>query len=281
MDIVPHRRRQRAALGGALLGSAARAIVDGVRIKNMEQLVRRAAGAGADRLQVEARYPKSRNAVQRKMGPQQTRRLPDGDISKPSSSSYSGTPGVIIGQSPVVAPLRIRAEGIIKLTNTAANICDTYLRVALDDGLGTTSGTIAAYCPRLASYKPLFRRYQLKKLTLQWVPSVSDTVDGAVAVCYDTDIRLGQINTVGNALLRPAHFMTPMRMAGGRLVFTPRTRVDKEERYCATATSGGTTRAPEETQYGTIAVVADNTLANGAAVGYLRIMVDVEFTDQI
>lgn len=289
MEIVTSGGRRRAVVRSGL--AAANARENQAKLELAVKIANRAADAALKRVMADARNPKSKSALASKYGPGSGAMVPNGGGGRKGgggggfgdyggSGSGSNT-GIIIGQSPRMPPMRIRAEGIIKLTNTAANICDTYLRVALDDGLGATTGTLAAYCPRLTSYKGLFRRYQLKGLLLQWVPSVADTVDGAVAVAYDTDIRLGNLSTVSNVLLRPIHFMTPMRMAGGRLTFRPTSQVDKEERYCATATSGGTTRAVEETQYGSVAIVAENALANGATIGYLRIVMDVQFSDQI
>lgn len=249
-------------------------MVDGVRVQRQIAAARRAAANASFQLQTDTQAaPKPKHTRKKK---QQA-----GDGAAAGGSWTGGAPGIIIGPTPPLPPMRVRAEGLIKLTNTGTNICDTYLRVALDDGTGATTGTIALYCSRLASYKPLFRRYRLVKLHLQWVPSTADTADGAVGVCYDTDIRLGQLNTISNTMLRPCHFMTPIRVGGGRLTFVPKARVDKEERYCTTATSGGTTRSVEETQYGTIGIVSDNGLANGVGIGYLRMVADVEFTDQI
>lgn len=288
MEIVTSGGRRRAVVRSGLARANARE--NQAKLELAVKIANRAADAALQRVMAEARNPKSTSSFASKFGPGNGAKVPNGGSRKGGGgggyNDYGGSGpgshnGIIIGQSPRMPPMRIRAEGIVKLTNTAQFVCDTYLRVALDDGLGATTGTLAAYCPRLASYKGLFRRYQLKALTLQWVPSVSDTVDGAVAVAYDTDIRLGNLSTVSNVLLRPIHFMTPMRMAGGRLVFRPTSQVDREERYCATATSGGTTRAVEETQYGSIAIVAENGLANGAAIGYLRIVMDVLFSDQI
>lgn len=240
-------------------------------------------GAFQRRVNQDAKAPRSKTSFDRKYGPANPgKRVNNGPDSISPSMPTVGLPGaVVLGSSRAPVPVRMRLEGVQLVTNTAAGLCDNYIRVALDDGNGATTGTLAGPVTRLATHRPIYRRYRIRRLEAQWLPSVSDSTDGVVAVCYDQDIRVGQLTTVNNTLLRPAHFMTPLRMTGGRLVWVPRQKVDQEERYCVSATSGGTTRTVEELQYGTVAYVSNNSLASGATIGYIRFIVDVEFFDPI
>jgi len=175
--------------------------------------------------------------------------------------------------------LRTSDRFVVSLSNTSANLCQTYLGFGMDNPTGDVVGTLFAYSNKLTAFKSLYRHYLVHGMKVSWVPATTQqATTGNVMFRIDNN-PANEVNysDVNRYLAASTHIMAPINECVST-VWRPREHREKVERTCQNSIVGaGPGLSADELRYGMVQFYLPNNMANATTLGYFLFEVDITF----
>lgn len=129
---------------------------------------------------------------------------------------------------------------------------------------------LASYMGRFSTMSTLYRQVVIRRIILEYVPAVSSTDKGILAMGFDPSPMAGAPTTYNDVTRHTSAKMFDIK-ANTTIVYSPATDQKKDPRY--TTLSGFN---EDEVSFGLLQIISlGNSLAANAQIGILRISVDV------
>jgi hypothetical protein len=127
--------------------------------------------------------------------------------------------------------------------------------------------------PRVASFSALYREFKLISVKIDFVPSVSTTQGGSVAMGFDPDPYAGLPASYSDPTRHTISAMTDLQ---GKASLTYSPSVDQKigVKYVSNA---GATRPINELSYCTFQLYSSNSLGAGTVIGSLIVSATIRF----
>lgn len=129
-----------------------------------------------------------------------------------------------------------------------------------------------AWIPRGAVLAGLYREFRIFRVSVQFVPYVSTTNSGTVAIGVDPDPSVGLPTSLGAPARHKASVITDLTEKA-IVTYNPAMDGKTGNRFTFQATN----RSDDEYSFGTVELFSNNSLANAASIGYVVFTVDVAF----
>lgn len=265
MALVPRRRQRQLAIGAVLANAAVRAL----RNPGMQgQLLRDVVFDNGNSQQASNPGGPAKQHKRKSAKPQPTERR---------GNEWSASTGVVFNRSVGAPPIKVSFNYVVAFTTNASGAVGYLARMALGDPASIPN--LSTNSTRMANLATMYRKWNLLKLKVSWVPSVADSAAGMCCIGIDGDTMRGAVAGIADCSRFGIAALTGVR-TGTTVSWKPKTHVDRESKRCQTAVQGTVDRTNDELGYGTINVYIDGAAAS-TLQGYLLIEGDAAFFDPI
>jgi hypothetical protein len=223
---------------------------------------------------------KSQPRAEQKYGGRAKRRNRSGKTSGSVDSVQKGQHlGVSIPRGLAHSPfITITGRDVITVANSStAGITNNGYALSVNSvaANGVTLGGLfsGTFMPRVASFSALYREFKLINVRIEFVPSVSTTQGGAVAMGFDPDPYAGLPSSYSDPTRHTISAMTDLQ-SKATLNYSPTVDQKIGVKYVSNA---GSTRPINEVSYSTFQLYSNNSLGAGAIIGSLIVSATLRF----
>lgn len=175
-------------------------------------------------------------------------------------------------------PFTYNGTLVVSVTNSATSgLTSSFFGLALDSQDNVWN--LATYSDRLTKLRDMYRHWRLRRLRVQYVPLMSDTAGGSVAIGIDADPSVAAETNVGTVYQREIATLAHIRSETS-LEWKPISQKDREERYTVVKNRTNSTRANEELSYGTVLITSSNNQGANVTIGYLKVDFSIDFDEE-
>lgn len=206
---------------------------------------------------------------------QQLQQLPrkrKGRKGRKGQSAVATVPRTLTMRAGAIRPVRIQTTSFLTLTNALANNVGSNL--VLD--LRTGGGTLGAMNGRLNTLGTLYAQWNLRKIVVTFVPTLSQNSTGTIAMAYEGDPSTAALANIGGIANKRVYAIGSITRDSPTLTWVNPESGAAGNRFCI-QTVNAVVKTLDEIGYGMIQFAGANSELNGANVGTLSVETTIDF----
>jgi len=164
-------------------------------------------------------------------------------------------------------------QEVVGISNSpTAGICNQVYCLAFNT---TTSGsTLVTLLSEANTMATNYRQFILNKLTVEWVPYVSNTNGGQVAIGVDPEPLSNLPGSLQNVNRHRGSVFTDIQALGKTSMYMSKWEQNPPKKVLAGVAG---TRTEDDVSTGCLQIYSSNTLAAGALIGSIKVVGDFTF----